>query len=337
MNAVPPVVRSGRLRRATGASGRRLAMSVVAVTLVMVGCVTPPPSPSPSATPIGPSPSVEARSPEPPAANALEDLVMLVGKELFLGDADGRFKPLAGPSEPVDAVSAAGGTIVVQTAGPTFHAATVPANAAGPLAWRAIEIDPSIAARPLSLPALSPDGTRLALLAAVFGNAEPFEVVIADLSTDATSVLPVDREPNGPPVWLNDSELLLEIIASDGREPFVRLDPASGALTPTKARGVGPAVAGDGSIVAVLANGSIVTLPVEDWLGGAELGTATTVGAATNAQRLAVDAVGRRVAFDITDDDGDPIALSIYVRDEGGWSLSGSIDRDPPAWFGWLR
>lgn len=336
MNAVPPDCRSGRPRRATGASGRVSRLpTVVAVMLVIAGCATPPPSPS--AMPTVPSASDEAPSPEPPEADPLEDLVMLVGKELFLGDADGGVKALPGPGGPVEAASAASGTIVVQTAGATFHVATVPANAGGPLAWRAIEIDPSIAARPLSLPALSPHGTRLALLAAVFGNAEPFEVVIAELSTDASGVLPVDREPNGPAVWLNDSEVLLETVASEAGGPFIRLDSATGMLTPTMARGVGPAVAGDGSIVAVLADGSVVTLPVEDWLGGAELDTATTVGAATNAIRLAVDAVGRRIAFDITDDGGDPLALSIYVRGEGGWSLSGSIDRDPAAWFGWLR
>ena len=262
---------------------------------------------------------------------------MVVGGELSIGDADRGRPMLAGPGGPVEAISAANRTIVVQTAGPTFHVATTAARGTGLLAWRAIEIDPSIARRPLSLPALSPDGTRLALLAADFGNAEPFEVVIVEVATGAASVVAVGREPNGPAVWLNDSEVLLESIARDGGGPFVRLDTATGALIPTKARGAGPAVAADGSIVAVLADGSIVTLPVADWLDGAALDTATTVGAEANVGRLALDTAGRRIAFDVTDEDGDPVALSVYVRVDAGWSLSGSIDHDPPKGFGWLR
>lgn len=320
----------------------RLAMRMLllAVALVAASCGSVRPTPSPAGTTDVVGPTVPPATAVAPAGPRFAGLLTLEQGQLLLLDADGLGRPVAGPGAPVEAVSAARGTIVARTAGPTFHLATASGNDVDHLDWRTIELDPAIGRRPLSSFALAPDGSSLAILAAEFGSGEPFEVVLVAIETRATRVVPVDLEPNGPPVWLDPSTVLLEIIPGAAGGPFLRLDVGTGAVEGVRARGFEPAIAGDGAAVAVLGavpEPAVRVLPVSDWLDGAELETGGAVGGPVNALHVAINSAGNRVAFDAADVDGTPVSLSVYARDEGGWFLSDVIEGDPPRWFGWLH
>ncbi|HET9519931.1 MAG TPA: hypothetical protein VFO73_02675 [Candidatus Limnocylindrales bacterium] len=323
---------------------RWMRMLLLAVAFVAASCGSVPPPRSPAATgspgPTGSTaPSATAGA---PAGAPFANLLTLSHGDLLLVDSDGRTRSVSGPGERIEAASAARGTIVARTAGPVFHMATVPGADVDRLSWRELAIDPSIARRPLSEFALSPAADRLAILAAEIGSGEPFEVVVVDLETAATRVVPVDREPNGPPVWLDSSTVLLEVIASAASGSFLRLGVDSGVAGDVKAQGIGPSIAGDGTAVAVLAAGrepTVHVLPVSDWIGGAAPETGEAVTGQVDALHVALDATGRRVAFDAADADGTAASLSVYARDVGGWSVGATIpiNGEPPRWFGWIR
>lgn len=323
---------------------RCVRMLLLAVAFVAASCGSVPPPRSPAATgspgPTGSTaPSATAGA---PAGAPFANLLTLSHGDLFLVDSDGRTRPVAGPGERIEAASAARGTIVARTAGSVFHVAKVPGADVDRLEWRTLWIDPSIARRPLSDFALSPAADRLAILAADVGSGEPFEVVVVEIATAATRVVPVDHEPNGPPIWLDSSTVLLEVVPGATSGPFLRLDADSGVANGVGAQGLGPSIAGDGTAVAVLASGrepTVHVLPVADWIGGAALEAGEAVPGQVDALHVAIDATGRRFAFDAADADGVAASLSVYARDAGGWSLAATItpDGEPPRWFGWLR
>lgn len=309
---------------------------LLAAALLAAACGSVRPSLSPAASPNPVASSAPPATDEPAVGDAFAGLLALRAGELLLDDDTG-IHPVAGPGEPIASASIAEGAIAVQTTGGAFRVATVAGNDLASLDWRDVAIDPHATRRPQSLVALSPDARQLAVLGATFGGGEPFEVVLVDLETGAARVIAVEREPNGPPIWLDSATVLLEVVAGAAGGPFVRLDAASGTVEPVAARGFGPAVAGDRSAVALPdAAGGVRVLPVRDWLDGADPAAASLVGAPDDALQVAVDASGRRIALIAADSAGAPVALAVYASSDVGWSAAGRTAEGGIRWIGWL-
>jgi WD40-like Beta Propeller Repeat len=300
-----------------------------------------------SAVPTGSSavsPATES-TPTPAATEAaqaadIDGLVVLTGGAMGIGTADGVIVGLAGPGGPVGGLSAANGRLVVGAAGPAFANADI-TQAGAAMTWQPIELAATEVRLALSAPALSPDGSHLAFTASEPGTTDAFQVFTLDLAKGDRRSQSFDRESNGPPVWIDGTSLLVEVVPIPGGTRFLRLDTASSSVEPVRADGFGPAISGDGSVLAVAStDGSVVAVPTADWLAGNPPDEGAIVDASGHPYALAVDRTGRRIAIGYADDGGDPASIAVLVREGGGWRRSATpvkVAPGTPTMLGWLN
>jgi hypothetical protein len=290
------------------------------------------------------SPSPES-TPTPAGTDAaqaadIDGLVVLTGGALGIGTADGVLVGLAGPGGSVSGLSAANGRLVVEAAGPVFAIADI-TQAGSAMTWQPIELAATEVRQTLSAPALSPSGSLLALTASEPGTTESFQVFTLDLTKGDRRSQSFDRESNGPPVWIDGTSLLVEVVPIPGGTRFLRLDTASSSVNPVRADGFGPAISGDGSVLAVAStDGSVVAVPAADWLAGNPPDEGAIVDASAHPFALAVDRTGRRIAIGYADDGGDPTSIAVFVREGGGWRRSATsimVAPGTPTMLGWVN
>jgi hypothetical protein len=292
-------------------------------------------SPSPAAK-TTPTPLETEATP----AGDTDGLVVLSGGVLSIGTAGGELAGLDGPGGQIAGFSAVNGRIVVRTAGPGFAIANVE-HAGDAVAWQSIEMATTEGRHWLSGPALSPDAHLLAFATADPGTTDSFEVLVLDLRNGARRSQSFDRESNGPPVWIDDDRLLVEVLPIPGETRFLLFDVATRRVDPVRADGFGPSISGDGSLLAVAAtDGSVVAVPTADWLAGKPQDEGAIIDASGHPFGLAVDGTGQRIAIGYADDAGDPASIAIFVREGGGWRRSTTpvaIAPGTPTVLGWLR
>jgi hypothetical protein len=335
MTGYPPLHSSERPVH-PGWSLRRLALALV---LGSAACSSPAPSllgsPSPAAET---TPSLLETEASP--AGDIDGLVVFSGGGLAIGTADGELIGLDGPRGQVAGFSAVNGRIVVRTAGPAFAIANVE-HAGSAIAWQPIDMATTEIRHWLSGPALSPDGHLLAFATAAPGTSESFQVVVLDVRNGARTSQSFDRESNGPPVWIDDDRLLVEVLPIPGGTRFLLFDVATRRVDPVRTDGFGPSISGDGSLLAVAAtDGSVVAVPTADWLAGKPQDEGAIIDASGHPFGLAVDGTGQRIAIGYADDAGDPASIAIFVREGGGWRRSTTpvaIAPGTPTVLGWLR
>jgi hypothetical protein len=341
MSRRPPSALSERPDRS--AVGPLRAIPVVASLFVAVACGNPLPSGSDSASPVAASIAVPTAESTPDGsagieAGDLEGLVVLTDGGLSIGSAEGTLVGVHGPA--VTGFSATRGRLIVQTAGPAFAAADVDLADASPLSWRVVELPALIGRQLLSPVVLSPRGDKVAVAVAL-GRPVTFDMDVLDLAGGVPGTSSIGRESNGPPVWINDSNLLLEVVPVPGGTRFLRLDLATGRVDPVAADGFGPAISGDGSLLAVAStDGSVVAVPAAGWLTGRPPDEGSLVDSTGSVFQLAVDATGRRIAIGYADAAGDPASLAVFVRDGGAWRrhpVSISLAPGAPTMLGWLN
>jgi hypothetical protein len=342
MSRRPPSPLSERPDRST--VGPLRAILVVASLFAAVACGSPLPSGSDSAAPVAASiaASTAASTPDGSAdiqVGDLEGLVVLTGGALSIGSSEGTLDDVHGPA--VTGFSATKGRLIVQTAGPALAAADVDPADASPLSWRVVELPALVGRQLLSPVVLSPRGDKVAVAVAQPGRPLLFDMDVVDLAGSAPVISSIGRESNGPPVWIDDSNVLLEVVPVPGGTRFLRLDLATGRVDPVAADGFGPAISGDGSSLAVAsADGSVVAVPAAGWLTGRPPDEGSLVDASGTVFGLAVDATGRRIAIGYADEAGDPASLAVFVRDGGAWRrhpVSISLAPGAPTMLGWLN
>jgi hypothetical protein len=298
-----------------------------------------------SASP-GPASSVATATTEPSLDGSagvqpgdLEGFVVLTGGALSIGSPAGPIIAFHGPA--VAAFSATGGRLIVQTEGPFFSIADIDLTGASPPAWRVVDLPVLDGRRLLSAPILSARGDRIAVEVGAPGRAIGFDVLVIDLAGGTPTLAAIGREANGPPVWIDDSSLLLEVLPTPGGTRFLRLDLETGQLAPVAADGFGPAISGDGSVLAIAsADGSVVAVPAAGWLAGSPPDEGILVDASGSVFELAVDAAGRRVAIGYADDAGDPDSIVVFVREAGAWrrhAVPVRVVSGGPTMLGWLN
>jgi hypothetical protein len=273
-------------------------------------------------------------------AGDIDGLVVLSGGALSIGTADGALAAIDGPGGQVAGMSAANGRIVALTMGSAFAIATVQ-QADAAIEWHPIEMAATEISHWMSGPVISPDGNLLALAAADPGTTASFQVLVIDLRNGDRRSQSFDPESNGPPVWIDNARLLVEVLPIPGGTRFLVLDIATRKVDPVRADGFGPAISGDGSLLAVAAtDGSVVAVPTADWLAAKPQDEGAIIDASGHPFGLAVDGTGRRIAIGYADDAGDPASIAIFVRDGGGWRRSTrpvAIAQGTPTMLGWLK
>ncbi len=269
----------------------------------------------------------------------LDGLVVLTGGALSIGSPAGALLAFHGPA--VEAFSATMGRLIVQTAGPSFSIADVDQGRLSAPAWRDVDLPALDGRRVLSAPILSARGDRVAVETQAPGSANGFDVLVIDLAGGTPTMAAIGREANGPPVWIDDSGLLLEVLPTPGGTRFLRLDIETGQVAPIAADGFGPAISRDGSLLAIAsADGSVVAVPAAGWLAGSPPDEGTLVDASGSVFELAVDGVGRRVAIGYADDAGDPASIAVFVREAGAWrrhAVPVRVVSGGPTMLGWLN
>jgi hypothetical protein len=210
-------------------------------------------------------------------------------------NAQGEPEPIAGPPDDVRGVTATNGRIAAESIDHRFFLSDAPAAGAARI-WRPLAIDapPNLAPTGMDL---SPDGR---VLAVVFGNpdAPRLELVTVDVETGNTDVRPMDLAANGPPSWLGQGLLALEVIRPDQHSGIATVNLASGQMTVTEAKGFAPSATADGSRVAIAGSpDGVVITDTAIWLkGGDAPGSPIRPPAESSLQDLALDADGTRLA-----------------------------------------
>ena len=344
MNRRPPSELLERPGRSSVGSLR--AILAVACLVGAVACGNP--SPSGSIAPSPSSASFAAATAQPSQDDSedtrpsdLDGLVILTGGALSIGTPGSVLIGLDGPARPITGLSATKGRLIVQAAGPVFAIADVDRAAALSPAWRAAELSALEGRQLLSAAVLSPRGDKVAVASAAPGRPQTFDILVVDLAGGVPRITSIGREPNGPPVWIDESGLLLEVLPVPGGTRFLRLDLVTGRQEPIAADGFGPAFSGDGSLLAVAStDGSVVAVPAAGWLAGRPPDEGSLVDASGSVFELAVDAEGRRIAIGYANDAGDPGSIAVFVREGGGWrrhAVSIPMESGSPAMLGWLN
>jgi hypothetical protein len=233
----------------------------------------------------------------------------------------------------------------------------------GMLAWRRLlptRLDAERLAGPLSFGTLSADGRRAAFLAADYGTARPFELLIVDIATGAAASIAIPFPAEGaPPQWIGDRLVVLTRERVD-RPGAIIVDPAGGTLTagpgpldgprPTGTTGwtdriSGLSIASSGLRVAVAADlsGPVEVFPAGPWLAGRDApAAAVSMDPELDGSRafawLGLSPAGDRLAVVRTDLAGDPVSVTFHEQ-ANGWRqvrrvpLPGDSVRAVVAWL----
>lgn len=250
MNTNPPVPRSMPPRRS--ASGR-LVRLIVASLLVLAGAACgsarPPSMASPASSPGGSSGGSPTTSPARPSARlgVHGGLLVATGGPLQIVTADGSLGAFDDRPDPVLAVSAGGGVVIVVDS--AFLAWLGSDDGSERVIWRRFELPTDgRAERPLL--ALSPDGATIALATGQL-QGRTFELILIDVAASMAKSIPVAHGLNGPPVWLGRPSVAINVLGLDQHAGFVVVDAASGVVDDLPAAGFSLAASTDGSTIAM--------------------------------------------------------------------------------------
>lgn len=239
-------------------------------------------------------------------------------------NAEGEAEPIAGPPDDVRGLTASKGRIAAESIDHRFFISDDPAAGAA-RTWRPLAIDAPPNLTPTGMD-LSPDGR---VLAVVFGNpdAPGLELVTVDVETGERERRPMDLAANGPPSWLGQDLLALEVIRPDQHSGVATVNLATGQMTITEAVGFAPSAIADGSRVAIAGSpDGVVITDTATWLkGGDAAGSPITPPAESSLQGLALDADGTRLAVVYAANSGAASTVVILRLSGTAWENVASI------------
>lgn len=306
-------------------TGRRLRRPIVGVVAALVAAAT----------------LVACRS-------SVEDpggLLVTSGGSLFRLDDAGALQPVAAAPGGLRHLASAGRSLVVVTEDGRVLTATAAGPSADGLAWRPLDV---------ALPAggfttgidVSPVGRSLAVVRG-HDDADRLELVVVDLGTGAASTRSLDVGANGPPSWLTNDEVALEVVGDDGTARVVSVGVggnADGAAPPDESRSRGFAVAAtqDGRSIAV-ADDAAAGVVIRDrhrwWAGDPGATGSDPPGREEAVQDVAIDADGTRLAVVYAEGDADAWTLVVDRLRDGRWEtvVSTTLEGDAPPTIDWLE
>jgi hypothetical protein len=274
-----------------------------------------------------------------------EGLLVASGGSLLRLDAAGVLQPVAAAPGGLRHVAAAGRSVVAVTEDGQVLAATAGGPSANGLAWRALDVTTPDGGFTAGID-VSPDGASLAVVRA---HEEPdrLELVVVDLRTGDSSTRSLDLGANGPPSWLTNDEVALEVVGTDGAAKVVAVGvggDGDGTTPPdeSRSRGFALAAAPDGLTIAVAddAASGVVVRDRRSWWAGDPGNHGVDPPPADDAvQDVAIDADGSRVA--VVYATGDPSAWTLAVyRLAGGHRdtvVTTTLESSAPPTIDWLE
>jgi hypothetical protein len=260
----------------------------------------------------------------PPVEDPAGLVIASVGPISVTGP-DGRPASIDSPAGDIRFVTAANGRIAASTPdGRIFVADALRAGDAR--AWRALTLDQPAVRAPSGID-LSPDGRVLAI---ALGDPDTpgLELVTIDVESGAIEVRTTDLMSNGPPSWLGADMLGLEVIRPDQHSGIATVDPSSGHVTVTDARGFSPSATRDGSRIAFAdpASGRVTIGDRAAWLADDPIDDqGITAPADSSVQDVAIDADGTRLAVAYAANSGESSTIVIFRQIGTSWEKTSSI------------
>jgi hypothetical protein len=334
MTRYPPIVPPGRPRRCRDrAAASRHGRAALALALAVLGLGCDPRPPAPASSPLG----VSTIASPSPAAPSTAGLLVADGGPIRVTDAHGQLVEFAGPTVPVERLSAAGETVVAVTADGVLIRSG-PGD--GPGQWREIRAAIGPVGR-IRLPAVGPSGTELAVATGDL-QATSFDLVIVDLAADTARTLHIDRGLDGTPAWLGSRRIAIDATRPDGAATLVLIDAASGALSVPAITATVVSSTPDGGMLVVddPSTGDVLIGKTDGTgAGWAPSEPSRIAGSdAAGVENLALSPDGTRLA--IVRRTGDQTAtIVLLASDERGWAAIGSLEirGDHAVSIAWLR
>jgi hypothetical protein len=338
MNRYPPislipVVASRRPVAPIAVAPIAVAAVAVVFAALALGCEPRPPAPAAS------SPGVPSVAPSLPGTSSAAGLLVADGGPIRITDANAQLVDFGEPTNPVDRVSAAGGTVVALAAGGVLLQSRL-GGSDTPSTWQEIRasIGPAVQNR---FAAVAPSGLNLVVATGEL-QARSFELVVVDLATDTSRSIRVDRGLNGSPAWLGPGRIAIDATRPNGAAELVLVDPASGGLSVPSIVATAISATPDGRRLAVddPTTGDVLVGDTNStgvgWAAGGPSSIQGSDGA--GVESLALSAAGNRLA--VVRRTGDHAATIVLLAEGSrGWAAVGSVDihGDHAVSIAWLR
>ena len=197
-------------------------------------------------------------------------LLVSSGGALYQLDAGATLVPVPDGPTNVRQVATAGGSTVVVTEDEQYFVASPARPGVEAVTWRRLAIEPPGDQLTTGID-VSPDGRSLAIVRGR-GVVEHLDLIVVDLATGESRKREFDVAANGPPSWLTNDTVALEVVTLATELAIASVDLPDGDLRPSESRGFAIASTTDGSRIAVAddSTGSIVVRdPVAWWAGDA--------------------------------------------------------------------
>jgi hypothetical protein len=276
-----------------------------------------------------------------PAVESPAGLLVTSGGSVVRLDNAGGLQPVSGAPAGVRHLAAAGRSIVVVSDAGQIDVARATGPSADGLTWRTLDVDLPDEGFTAGVD-VSPDGRSFALVQA-HDDADRLELMVVDLASGAATTRVIEQPANGPPSWLSNDEIALEVVDQDGQAQVIKVAAGNDAApVASGSRGFALAATPGGQTLAV-ADDSARGVVVEDratWWSGETTGTPVEPPAADLAvQDVAIDADGTRLAVVYARGDSATWTLAVSRVVDGRWELAATIDleSEAPPTIDWLE
>jgi hypothetical protein len=266
-------------------------------------------------------------------------LLGTAGGRLQRLDAAGELHAVTGLPPDVRHVASAGGTIVVATDNERYLVASPTSPGVEGVTWRELEIELPATGFTAGID-ISPDGRSLAVVRA-HDDASVLDLVVVDLESGRAQRREEALAANGPPSWLADDALALDVIGPDDHTTQARVALPDGEPLLSASRGFALAASADGRRIAV-ADDSTESVGVTDpstWWAGRPADAAVPYVRELAVQDTAIDTDGTRIAVVYAHGDDPSWTIRVYRLSGDRWQPATSFDveSDAPPTIDWLE
>jgi hypothetical protein len=274
----------------------------------------------------------------PPAEGSAGLLVTADGALQRL-DGAGALHPISGLPPNVRHVASAGGTTVVATDDERYFVASPAGPSLDDVTWRVLAVEPPATGFTTGID-VSPAGTSLAIVRA-HDDANVLDLLIVKLADGAGRQREVAMAANGPPSWLTNAALAMEVSGPDDHTTQARVALPDGDPLLSASRGFALAASADGRRIAVAddaTEGIGIAEPSAWWAGkAAEPAVPQLVDRAV--QDVAIDADGTRIAVVYAHGDSPSWTVGVHRLVGDRWQpvTSFEVESPTPPTIDWLE